>query len=92
MILEPVITEKSTNLAKEGKYTFRVDKGLTKDKIRALISKVFGVTVLKVRTLKERGEIKRGASGRKKIIKPTKKAVVQLKGKEKIEIFETKKK
>ncbi len=92
MILEPVITEKTTNLAKEGKYTFRVDKNMTKNDIRVLISKIFAVKVLKVRTLKERGEIKRGANGRKKIIKPSKKAIVQLKDKEKIDLFETKKK
>ena len=92
MILEPVITEKTTNLSKEGKYTFRVDKGLSKDGIRALIGKIFGVKVLQVHTLKERGEVKRGVSGRKKIIKPSKKAIVVLAGKDKIDLFEDKKK
>lgn len=92
MILEPVITEKSTNLAKAGKYTFRVDKRLTKNDIRLLVTKIFGVKVLSVKTLKEHGEIKKGLSGRKKIIKATKKAIVTLPEKEKIDLFETKKK
>jgi len=92
MIIEPVITEKTTNLSKEGKYTFRVDKGLSKDGIKELVKKIFGVKVVKVHTLKERGEVRRGMSGRKRIIKPTKKAIVQLAGKDKIDLFEDKKK
>lgn len=92
MILEPVITEKSTELAKAGKYTFRVDKGLAKNQIRELISKVFGVKVMSVHTIKEAGEIKRGFSGRRKVVKPTKKAIVTLGEKDKIDLFESKKK
>ena len=92
MKLEPIITEKATNLAKEGKYSFRVDKGLTKDQIRELVSKTFGVKVLSVHTIKERGEVRKTSSGRKRIVKPTKKAIVQLGDKEKIDLFESKKK
>ena len=91
MILVPVITEKSTELAKEGKYTFRVDKNMTKDQIKNLVGKVFKVRVVSVHTVKEHGETKRGFSGRKKIIKPTKKAIVVLGEKDKLDIFETKK-
>ena len=60
MKLEPVITEKSTNLAKAGKYTFRVEKTVTKQEIRNYVEKIFGVKVVSVSTLKERGEVKRG--------------------------------
>lgn len=92
MILEPVITEKSTALAKEGKYTFRVEKNMTKDQIKDLVAKIFNVKVVGVHTIKEHGEVKRGFSGRKKIVKPTKKAIVMLGDKDKIEIFDTTKK
>jgi len=91
MKLTPVITEKSTSLAKSGKYTFRVDKNLTKIDIKNLISKIFGVKVLGVHTIKERGEIKRAFSGRRKIVKPSKKAIVTLSEKDKIDLFETEK-
>ena len=92
MKLEPVITEKSTQLTKERKYTFRVDKNATKTEIKNEVSKTFGVTVLNVRTIRKKGEIKRGFSGRKRIVKPTKKAIVTLPEKQKIDLFETKKK
>ena len=92
MKLEPVITEKSSKLAEEGKYTFRVDKGLNKFEIKKIIEKVFSVTVTSVRTLMEAGEVKKNFKGRIRVIKPGKKAIVALKDKEKIDLFETKKK
>jgi len=92
MKLEPIITEKTTLLTKEHKYTFRVDKGATKSEIKNAVSKTFGVKVLNVRTLREAGEIKRGFSGRTRVVKPGKKAIVTLPEKEKIDLFETKKK
>ena len=91
-MLEPIVTEKSTKLAEEGKYTFRVSIGLNKFQIRKLIEDVFGVHVTDIRTAKIAGEKKRTAQGRQRIIKPFKKAIVTLKEKEKIDLFETKKK
>jgi large subunit ribosomal protein L23 len=86
--LIPVFTEKSLDNAKKGKYTFRVEKGLTKNKIKDLVEKTFGVNVAKVWTMNESGELKRTMYGRKRKIMPKKKAIVSLKGKEKIDIFE----
>jgi large subunit ribosomal protein L23 len=88
MKLEPILTEKSLRDAKEGRYTFRVDPGLTKHKIRKLVEEVFGVHVTKVRTIKEKGEVKRTVFGKKRVITPKKKAIVTLKEKEKIDLFE----
>jgi large subunit ribosomal protein L23 len=45
MKLEPIITEKSMSAAKEGKYTFRVDRNVNKHQIKQLVEKVFGVNV-----------------------------------------------
>lgn len=86
--IEPVLTEKSMKDAKDGKYTFRVPRGFNKYKIRELVEKTFGVNVTKVRTMREAGEIKRLMTGKTRIIKPRKKAIVTLKEKEKIDLFE----
>jgi len=92
MQIKPVITEKTTELAKSGKYVFRVDFLSTKDEIKRTINRLFGVNVVKIRTIKEQGEIKRSLSRRKRIVKPSKKAIVVLKDKQTIDIFESKSK
>lgn len=88
MKLEPVITEKSLNLAQKGKYTFRVEMGMNKHKIKKLIEDTFEVRVESVNTINEPGEKKTTLLGRKKVIKPGKKAIVSLKEKDKIDLFE----
>ncbi len=92
MKLEPIMTEKSLELAKKGSYTFRVEVGLGKYGIKKLIEEVFGVHVRTIRTMNIKGEIKRTLSGRKRRVMPSKKAIVTLAEKEKIDLFETKKK
>ena len=92
MKLEPIITEKTTELAKAGKYTFCVDKRLTKFQARRLVEDVFGVHVKTIRTMNRKKEVKKTISGRKKIIPAIKKAIVTLGDKEKIDLFEIKKK
>ena len=92
MKLEPIITEKSLRLAGEGKYTFCVDRRLNKFQIKRLVEEVFNVHVTKVWTINQPGEMKRTFKGRKKVIQPTKKAIVSLKEKEKIDLFEESKK
>ena len=91
MLLKPVLTEKSMEEAKNGNYTFWVDRGLNKHQIKRLIGEVFSVTVVNVRTINLRGEKKKTYQGKVKIIKPRKKAIVTLKEKEKIDLFEEKK-
>lgn len=92
MKLEPIISEKSMKLATEGRYTFRVEKGMNKFQIKKLIGDVFGVHVTDINTQKIGGELKKSLRGRKRFIQSTKKAIVRLGDKEKIELFETKKK
>jgi large subunit ribosomal protein L23 len=92
MKLEPVITEKSLEEAKNGNYIFFVDRNLNKSQIKRLINKTFDVNVVSVRTINVSGAKKRTFRGRKKIIMPKKKAIVRLKDKEKIDLFEEKKK
>lgn len=92
MRLTPIFTEKSTNLAKQGKYTFAVDVKVAKSQIKSAILKIFGVHVTNIRTVKIQGESKKNSRGRKVWIPAKKKAIVMIKDGEKLDIFEEKKK
>ena len=61
IILAPVLTEKSTRLADEGRhYSFRVAKGANKLEIRKAIEERYpDVTVKEVRTMVVRGKRRR---------------------------------
>lgn len=91
-MIKPVFTEKSTQMAKMGKYTFWVDVDSDKMGLKALIAKLFGVHVTSIKTIKKAGEKGRTARGKKFNKLASKKAVVTLKAGEKIEIFEESKK
>jgi large subunit ribosomal protein L23 len=91
MKVTPILTEKSLNVAKDGKYTFVVDTGLNKLEIAKLISFIYEVHVKTVRTLNYKTGEKRNTRGRKVTIKAFKKAVVTLAKDEKIDAFEVKK-
>lgn len=87
MKIKPVLTEKSMKVAEDGTYTFKVDTSSTKHKIKRLVESVFDVKVAKVRTVNKIGRTKKTLQGKKRIIKPIKKALVTLKGKDTIDIF-----
>lgn len=59
IIIRPVITEKSTGDAANGKYTFVVAPNATKTEIRQACEKIFSVKVLKVNTVNYDGKNKR---------------------------------
>lgn len=91
MKLIPVITEKTTFEAKNGKYTFLVPFSMTKLELKKVLKESFSVhaTSVWMQTLHER--IKRGIRGNLKKRPLRKKAIVVLKDKEKLDFFETKK-
>mgnify|MGYP001560226511 CR=1 FL=1 len=91
MKIIPVLTEKSLHLAKEGKYTFWVEKNMTKREIRQVIDEIFGVKSLSVRTINVRGGVRKNVRGQKITTPRRKKAIVTLPEKEKIDLFEEKK-
>ena len=77
-ILEPVVTEKSTNLSEQNKIVFKVPNSSNKKILKKNIEKIFKVNVTKVNIVnkKNREKISRG----KKIkIKGYKKAIITLK-------------
>jgi ribosomal protein L23 len=90
MILKAVMTEKSLKDAKNGVYTFLVDRLITKQGIKNLINKVFAVHVTGVKVMNFKGGQKRNIRGQKVTFKAFKKALVTLQEKEKIDLFEEK--
>ena len=88
VIVKPLVTEKGTTMLSEGNWvTFKVHPDANKIEVRDAVQKIFSVSVLRVNTQIVRGKRKRfgrtmGQS------KAWKKAMVQLKEGDKIEIFE----
>ena len=86
IILEPVITEKSTVLSQLNKYTFHVSSSATKNHIRSAFESIFpGRKVMSVQTLKIMGHKRRTKSGFKSPV-DKRKAIVTASG-PRIELF-----
>ena len=77
VIRSPLITEKATMLSEHGQFVFRVAPDATKPEIKAAVEGLFGVTVLAVNTLVQKGKTKRfkGRPGQRSDMK---KAFVKL--------------
>lgn len=87
LLLKPVITEKTTMMMSDGKYTFKVPLRANKVEIRKAVEAVFNVKVKSVATLRTMGKVKR--MGRYIGKRPDyKKAIVTLREGETIEFFE----
>jgi large subunit ribosomal protein L23 len=87
VILAPILSEKSYAASVRGSYTFRVHSHAHKTQIRQAVEELFEVKVERVNVIKVQAKPKRRGA-----IKGTrqgwKKAVVQLRAGDKIEIFE----
>ncbi len=77
VIRSPVITEKATALSEIGQFVFRVAIDATKPEIKKSVETLFGVTVVSVNTLVQKGKTKR-FRGRPGVRSDVKKAYVQL--------------
>lgn len=90
MILQkPIITEKSMKLAGNGLYTFLVSKEANKFSIAKAVQEAFKVTVVNVKTVNVKGEVKMQRRVRKSYLsKGFKKALVQVEKGQIIPIFE----
>jgi len=87
VLLAPVVSEKSYSLIEDGKYVFRVHRDAHKTQIRQAVEELFGVKVEGVNVLKVQAKPKR--RGMVRGVKPGwKKAIVQLREGDTIEIFE----
>ena len=77
VVRSPVITEKATLLTDRNQVVFRVAIDATKPEIKTAIEGLFGVNVLAVNTLVQKGKTKR-FRGRPGVRSDVKKAYVQL--------------
>lgn len=77
VILNPLVTEKSTQLSEFNKVVFSVPVNATKLEIKTSVEKIFSVKVKSVNTILLKGKVKRfkGVLGRRS---NTKKAIVTL--------------
>ncbi|ART74672.1 50S ribosomal protein L23 [Sutcliffiella horikoshii] len=88
VLKRPVITERSTDLMTEKKYTFEVDVRANKTEVKDAVEAIFGVDVEKVNIMNYKGKFRRvgrhsGLTNRRR------KAIVTLKADSKeIEFFE----
>ena len=87
IIRRPIVTEKSTLLQDEDRYTFEVAKTATKHQIKEAVEEAFNVRVLRVNTMMVRGR-RRRLGPRFSMSRSWKKAVVQLAPGNTITIFE----
>lgn len=77
LIRKPIITEKTTILSEQNKYTFEVQDSANKVEVKSAIENIFNVKVKKVNMLNVKGKVKRfkGRIGRQSDVK---KAIVTL--------------
>ena len=87
VILAPVVSEKSYSLIEDNKYSFRVHPRAHKTQIRQAVEDLFDVKVVAVNVLKVQSKPKRRGWTRGR--KPGwKKAIVEVRAGDRIEIFE----
>ena len=87
VLLEPVVTEKATDLVQFGKYCFKVAPKANKMEVAKSIMNVYGVKPIKVNFIKQKGRKTRygRTQGR---TKGYKKAIISLSPGDKIELYE----
>jgi large subunit ribosomal protein L23 len=87
VLLAPVVSEKSYSRIEERKYTFKVHQDAHRTQIRQAVEQLFGVKVERVNVLKVQPKPK--TRGRTRGTRPGwKKAIVQLREGDTIEIFQ----
>ena len=89
VIIKPVISEQSMDMAQEKKYTFKVAVDANKTEVKHAVEEIFGVEVAKVNIMNYDGKLKRmgRTMGRRAAYK---KAIVTLTaGSKEIEFFQS---
>ena len=77
-ILNPLVTEKSTNLSEMNKVVFKVNSSADKRSVKKSIEKIFKVNVIKINIINKQRRIKI-ARGKKAKVRGYKKAIITLK-------------
>ena len=58
IVLEPVISEQSMDVAQDKKYTFKVATDANKTQVKLAVEEIFGVEVAKVNIMNYDGKVK----------------------------------
>ena len=87
IIIKPILSEKTTDMAEGNKYVFKVPMITNKHMIKKAIKEIFNVTPVKINVMKVRGRRKR-VRHQYGYTSSWKKAIVTLNKNEKIELFE----
>lgn len=88
VIIRPIITENSMDMASDKKYVFKVAKDSNKTEIRKAVEEIFGVEVAKVNTVNVNGKTKRMGRTVGKTASYKKAIVTLTEDSKEIEIFE----
>lgn len=89
ILKRPVITEKSLRLASRGWYTFAVPASSRKEEIVVEFKTAYNVDVTEIRTMTMPEKIRRVGKKMNNVTRPEwKKALVQLKQGQKLDMFE----
>ncbi len=87
---KPIITEKSMKAVAMNRYTFEVPRLASKGQIKKAVEDIFSVEVIKVRTIRLARKRRRVGKTRREIRGPIKKkAIVEIKEGQKIDVFES---
>ncbi len=87
-IISPVVTEKSATMAALNKYAFRVSPEASKSQIKKAVKDLFHVDVLSINTVKSAArKVRSPKTGRYFNTVVTKKAIVEIKKGQNIDIF-----
>ena len=87
VLIRPLVTEKTSVMMQDNKYTFEVPMNANKTEIRQAVEKIWNVKVLAVTTVKVPGKAQRRGN---MLIKTSayKKAIVKLAAGQTIPVFE----
>jgi len=81
VLARPVLTEKATGLATEGRYVFDLVAGADRRQVKAAVEAAFKVTVTKVNILVRKGKVRRSRLSGGSVYRETdtRRAIVTLK-------------
>ncbi|MHB1049503.1 MAG: 50S ribosomal protein L23 [Bacteroidota bacterium] len=92
ILIQPLLTEKMTDLAAKRQYAFKVEQQANKIEIARAVEKKFNVVVTSVRTLNVKGKVKTQLTRRGRVVgkrSDWKKAIVTLKDGQSIDFLAT---
>lgn len=89
IIQRPVITEKTLTLARDGWYTFAIDRFTRKEDVAKEVARLYNVTVVAIRTIAMHGKKRRTGKKMVYVSRPDwKKAIVQVAKGQHIDAFD----